>query len=177
MSNERYASTRARTFLAAIAAVTLSACTTEADVMATRPTQSDALPVLVTAKAPQEAYISNLDRGLLTVDSQGCLRHGPAFVIWPHGSAIARTADGQVQVTDGASRKTVLVGQEIGMSGNAGDELPDVSRLAQPIPEQCGGPYKWGGPVMTEAEMHAFDERERSRVPVPLPPEAKGTLR
>lgn len=100
-------------------------------------------PVLVTAKERQEDYISNLRRGLLSVDDQGCLRHGAAFVIWPHGSQIARTAEGQLQVTDGATGKTVLVGQEIGMSGHRG-ELPDRDRLTQAIPEQCDAPYVWG---------------------------------
>jgi len=165
-------------FLVAIAtAGALAACSADAGMAPAGATEGDTLPVLMTAKEPQDAYISNLGRGLLTVDDQGCLRHATAFVVWPHGSEVARTSEGQVQVTDGASRKTVLVGQEIGMSGVAGDELPDASRLAQAIPEQCGGPYKWGGPVTTEAELHALDERDRNRVPVPLPPEAERTLR
>jgi hypothetical protein len=169
---------RTRAFLAATAAfAAVAACSADADLAPAEANEGDALPVLVTAKEPQDAYISNLSRGLLTVDDQGCLRHGAAFVIWPYGSKITRTAEDQLQVTDGASRKAVLVGQEIGMSGVDSDELPDTSRLAQAIPEQCGGPYKWGGPVMTEAELRTLDERDHNRVPVPLPPEAERSLR
>lgn len=160
--------------LAAIAsAVTLMACSSNEETTATGASQPEALPVLVTAKERQEAYISNLGRGVLTVDGQGCLRHGSAFVIWPYGSRIERTPAGVLQVTDGASGKVVQVGQEIGMSGTEGNEPPEASRLARAIPTQCSGPYKWGGPVMTQAELHAMDERDRNRVPVPVPTKTK----
>lgn len=158
------------TTIAALAA--LSACTGMAETDA-----GEGLPALVTAKEPQEAFLSNLGKGQLTVDAAGCLRHGNAFVIWPYGSEISRAGNGQVQVTEGATGKSVLVGQEIGMSGVASDDLPDPARLAQPIPAECGGPYKWGGPVMTPAELQELDERNRNRSPVPLPPEAETTIR
>lgn len=158
------------TTIAALAALTACTGMTETDA-------GDGLPVLVTAKEPQEASLSNLGRGQLTVDAAGCLRHGNAFVIWPYGSEISRADNGQVQVTEGATGKSVLVGQEIGMSGVASNDLPDHARLALPIPAECAGPYKWGGPVMTSAEMQELDQRNRNRAPVPLPPEAKDTLR
>jgi hypothetical protein len=125
---------------------------------------ADRLPVLVTAAEPQDTFLANLGRGRLVVDGNGCLRHGDAFVVWTY-------------VVDGVTGKAVLVGQEIGMSGAAGDAVPDPDRLAGPIPPECGAPYKWGGPVVTEAELREQDEKRRNRVPVPVPPEAERTIR
>lgn len=143
---------RKLTTIAALAALT--ACTGMAGTDA-----GEGLPVLVTAKEPQEAFLGNLGRGQLMVDAAGCLRHGDAFVVWPYGSEISRADNGQLQVTEGATGKSVLVGEEIGMSGVAGDALPDPERLALAIPAGCDGPYKWGGPVMSAAELQAMDER------------------
>jgi hypothetical protein len=138
---------------------------------------ADRLPVLVTAAEPQDTFLANLGRGRLVVDGNGCLRHGDAFVVWTYGSRISRTGDGRIEVVDGVTGKAVLVGQEIGMSGAAGDAVPDPDRLAGPIPPECGAPYKWGGPVVTEAELREQDEKRRNRVPVPVPPEAERTIR
>lgn len=146
---------RSAFMIAITVAVVLSACSNDAKQVLAEIAQGGGLPVLVTAKEPQDAYLSNLRRGLLSVDSNGCLRHGTAFVIWPHGSQIERTAEGQLRVIDGATGKTVLVGQEIGMSGVANNELPDGAHVALPIPTQCGGPYMWGGPVVTNTELQA----------------------
>ncbi len=142
------------TTIAALAALTVCTGTAETDA-------GEGLPVLVTAKEPQEAFLGNLGRGQLMVDAAGCLHHGDAFVVWPHGSEISWTDNGQLQVTEGATGKSVLVGDEIGMSGVANDALPDPERLALAIPAGCNGPYKWGGSVMSAAELQAMDERRR----------------
>lgn len=163
------------TTIAAVAALT--ACTGMAETDA-----GDGLPVLVRNAVRADAAPQALIQGLLVVDDAGCIRIGNAageagpFVIWHQDSTITRAEDGRVRITDGFTGNTIHIGDEIALGGSGGPDAP--ANVTPDIPEACAGGDFWlAGQLMSEAERLGMIERNRSRAPVPLPPEAEGTLR
>lgn len=134
--------------------------------------ESGALPVLVKRSDRPDSYLSNLVQGRLFVDENGCLRFGQqgSLVIWHPDTQVLHAADGRIQIIDGVTGKAIHVGEEIGTSGIHSEEPLNPARLLEPVSEDCSsGPHIFAGPIMTEAELHALQERWRHRKPVPAP--------
>ena len=106
--------------------------------------------------------LQTLAQGRLHLDPGGCLRIGQdgPFIIWPHDSRISKTANGRVQVIDGASGNAVHVGEEFAVADAGVDLAP--SRLTQSVPPACAkGKFWLAGPVMDEADRLAMLTRQK----------------
>lgn len=148
----------------------------EADLRTTAMDRRD-FPVLIRRGERTFAAHQALIRGHLVLDAHGCLRVGDGgpLVIWHHDSAVERLPDGRIRITDGFTGNVAHVGDEIALGGSGGPHAP--SAVIPAIPDACaGGEYWMAGQLMSETERLEMLERERNRVPVPLPPQAGGTL-
>lgn len=138
-----------------------------------------ALPVLVRRSERTFAAHQALIRGRLLLDDRGCLRIGNddgPLVIWHHDSTIEHAEDGRIRITDGFTGNMAHVGDEIALGGSGGPDAP--GNVTPPIPDACAGAEYWmAGDLFSEPQRLEMLERERNRVPVPLPSEGKKTSR
>lgn len=97
-------------------------------------------------------------------------------MIWHHDSRIEHAEDVRIRITDGFTGNMAYVGGEIAPGGSGGPDTPE--NVTPPIPDACAGAEYWmAGDLFSESQRLEMLERERDRVPVPLPSEGKKTSR
>lgn len=143
--------------------------------------RQDVAPIFVRNAIHVDVAHQALMKGLLMVDDAGCIRIGNdsgeagPFVIWHHDSTIEHSEDGRIRITDGFTGNAIHIGSEIALGGSGGPDAP--SNVTPSILAACAGEYWMAGQLMSEAERQGMLERDRNRVPVPLPLQAVDTIR
>lgn len=106
-------------------------------------------PILITSNTKSNISMMASAHGKLVADKNGCIRLGDEMgplIIWRYGSKLENPSRGIFKITNSFSNRSVLIGEEISISGGPYEVKP--TQVTPSIPDACANHGYWlAGPI------------------------------